>query len=357
LNILGVDTGVANPLPKATKAIRNTALKAKDKLSSDTGKTAAIALGAGGAGLLGGLMLGKAALGGAGKVLNNGGKIAGGFAGGIKSAIHTHELKTERNKLLAEGDEAALQADANTIATQMGNAADEYINYAGQGAAMAQGAQAAGGIGGGSGTGVSSSQIQELISAVKEQTTEIKNGKLTSGKDDAKDKLKALDEQIKASKQNTRDHAVKFVSGIAETAAALPAGALGMATGLAEGSLGKAAGYGLTAAGVADSAVSRTVKGTQNAVEGAVGGTMNVVHDVKLSGQNKAATRTAKDNAAAAKVSIAVNTQIRDEIKSKMTKENVKSMSTEQRKDVYERRKSVNNLKNATKAKFDAGNN
>ena len=58
LNVLGVDTGLANPLPKATKAIRNTALKAKDKLSSDTGKTAAIALGAGGVGLLGGLLAG-----------------------------------------------------------------------------------------------------------------------------------------------------------------------------------------------------------------------------------------------------------------------------------------------------------
>lgn len=58
LNVLGIDTGVANPLPKATKAIRNTALKAKDKLSSDTGKTAAIALGAGGVGLLGGLLAG-----------------------------------------------------------------------------------------------------------------------------------------------------------------------------------------------------------------------------------------------------------------------------------------------------------
>lgn len=58
LNVLGIDTGVANPLPKATKAIRNTALKAKDKLSSDAGKTAAIALGAGGVGLLGGLLAG-----------------------------------------------------------------------------------------------------------------------------------------------------------------------------------------------------------------------------------------------------------------------------------------------------------
>ena len=58
LNVIGIDTGVANPLPKATKAIRNTALKAKDKLSSDAGKTTAIALGAGGLGLLGGLLAG-----------------------------------------------------------------------------------------------------------------------------------------------------------------------------------------------------------------------------------------------------------------------------------------------------------
>lgn len=58
LNVLGVDTGVANPLPKISKAVQNTALKAKDKLSSDTGKTAAVALGAGGLGLLGGLLAG-----------------------------------------------------------------------------------------------------------------------------------------------------------------------------------------------------------------------------------------------------------------------------------------------------------
>lgn len=56
LNVLGVDTGVANPLPKISKAVQNTALKAKDKLSSDSGKTAAVALGAGGLGLLGGLL-------------------------------------------------------------------------------------------------------------------------------------------------------------------------------------------------------------------------------------------------------------------------------------------------------------
>ena len=58
LNVLGIDTGVANPLPKLSKAVQKGALKAKDVLQSDGGKTAAIALGAGGLGLLGGLLAG-----------------------------------------------------------------------------------------------------------------------------------------------------------------------------------------------------------------------------------------------------------------------------------------------------------
>lgn len=58
LNVLGVDTGIANPLPKLSKAAKNTALKAKGALQTENGKTAAIALGAGGLGLLGGLLAG-----------------------------------------------------------------------------------------------------------------------------------------------------------------------------------------------------------------------------------------------------------------------------------------------------------
>lgn len=58
LNVLGVDTGIANPLPKASKAVQKGVLKAKDKLSSDTGKMALVAGGAGGLGVLGGLLAG-----------------------------------------------------------------------------------------------------------------------------------------------------------------------------------------------------------------------------------------------------------------------------------------------------------
>ena len=58
LNVIGIDTGIANPLPKLSKTAKNTALKAKDALQTENGKNAAIALGAGGLGLLGGLLAG-----------------------------------------------------------------------------------------------------------------------------------------------------------------------------------------------------------------------------------------------------------------------------------------------------------
>lgn len=58
LNVIGIDTGIANPLPKLSKAAKNTALKAKGALQTENGKNAAIALGAGGLGLLGGLLAG-----------------------------------------------------------------------------------------------------------------------------------------------------------------------------------------------------------------------------------------------------------------------------------------------------------
>lgn len=58
LNVIGIDTGIANPLPKLSKTAKNTALKAKGALQTENGKNAAIALGAGGLGLLGGLLAG-----------------------------------------------------------------------------------------------------------------------------------------------------------------------------------------------------------------------------------------------------------------------------------------------------------
>ena len=72
---------------------------------------------------------------------------------------------------------------------------------------------------------------------------------------------------------------------------------------------------------------------------------------------NRAAKNRAIDSSQAAKASIAINTKIRDDIKSKMASESVKAMPKEQRKEVMERRKTVNTIKNQSRAKFDAGNN
>lgn len=71
LNVLGVDTGVANPLPKLSKAVQKGALKAKGALQSENGKAAAIALGAGGLGLLGGLLASGGGNGGGGQNYGN----------------------------------------------------------------------------------------------------------------------------------------------------------------------------------------------------------------------------------------------------------------------------------------------
>ena len=58
LKVLGMDLGVDNPMPKAAGAVKKGVLKAKDVLGSDKGKLALIAGGAGGLGLLGGLLAG-----------------------------------------------------------------------------------------------------------------------------------------------------------------------------------------------------------------------------------------------------------------------------------------------------------
>lgn len=62
LNIMGVDTGIKNPLPELGKEIGKLPLKAKAAMENGLGDNAKVAL-AGGAGLLGGL-LGASALGG-----------------------------------------------------------------------------------------------------------------------------------------------------------------------------------------------------------------------------------------------------------------------------------------------------
>ena len=101
LKVLGMDLGVDNPMPKAAKAVQKGVLKAKDKLSSDTGKMALIAGGAGGIGLLGGLLAGGNGGGGGqnyggGSMLNaiTGGSDVVSGANGMNTALSTQNGST-----------------------------------------------------------------------------------------------------------------------------------------------------------------------------------------------------------------------------------------------------------------------
>ena len=319
------------------------------------------------AGLLGSLMLGKMALSGAKKVGDNAGKILDG-------SREAKASKARTNALLARQGTDQLSGEAAAVQEELLNQAGDYTDNMVKGAAYSHGAQAVGGAGGaGNGVGVTASQIQELKAAVKEQTGEIKSqtseikaGKLSAGKDDVKEKMKALDDQIRESRNNTTRAKLKALSGVAETLVDFPVGALGIATGLAEGSLAKGVGYGLTAAGVADSAVSHTIQNNGERVIKEVDRRETIKRDNNTSAgftkdQLKGFERAIKEANAgkagetrqkydAAKISLNINNEIKNSIK----KESVKVMSPSSGSSMNNTKKNMSSRNNA---KFDAGNN
>lgn len=80
LNIMGIDTGIKNPLPELGKEIGKLPLKAKAAMENGLGDNAKVAL-AGGAGLLGGL-LGASALGGGNNAAPASASTLGSLMGG-----------------------------------------------------------------------------------------------------------------------------------------------------------------------------------------------------------------------------------------------------------------------------------
>lgn len=116
LNVLGVDTGIANPLPKASKAVQNGVLKAKDALSSDNGKLALLAGGAGGVGLLGGLLAGGN--GGGGQNYDNT-SMLNALTGGSDVIYGGNDMNTQLGTQNATtgglGGNAGISGDAYTI--------------------------------------------------------------------------------------------------------------------------------------------------------------------------------------------------------------------------------------------------
>ncbi len=224
----------------------------------------------------GGLLGAWGAMRGIKNLSNNAGKIVGGTAGAIKSGLHTKSLLAQRKaaeeKLRAQGSDDALAElgdvqSAEGVVEGLGEAAGEFGDNAVKGMAISEGMKAAG-ISGGSGVGISSADINALRDAIAKQTEatkELNNNqkKEKANKDlkESQDKLKALDAEIEASKNKTKAQKLRVFSGVAETAAAIPAGVVGATVGLASGNAGKAVEYGLTAAGVADKSTESIVNG------------------------------------------------------------------------------------------------
>lgn len=116
LNVLGVDTGIANPLPKLSKSVQKGALKAKGALQTENGKAAAIALGAGGLGLLGGLLAG----GNGGGNQNMGNMSTLGALTGDSDVVYggngmNTQLGTQNATTGGLGGNAGISGDAYTI--------------------------------------------------------------------------------------------------------------------------------------------------------------------------------------------------------------------------------------------------
>lgn len=80
LNIMGVDTGIKNPLPELGKKVGNIPLRVQEAMENGLGDNAKVAL-AGGAGLLGGL-LGASALGGGNNAAPTSASTLGSLMGG-----------------------------------------------------------------------------------------------------------------------------------------------------------------------------------------------------------------------------------------------------------------------------------
>lgn len=118
LKVLGMDLGVENPMPKAANAVKKGVLKAKGALQTENGKAAAIALGAGGLGLLGGLLASGGGNGGGGQ--NYGNMSTLGALTGDSDVVYggngmNAQLGTQNATTGALGGNAGISDDAYSI--------------------------------------------------------------------------------------------------------------------------------------------------------------------------------------------------------------------------------------------------
>ena len=212
----------------------------------------------------GGLLASVMALRAGKRVLDNAPKVVSGASNRIKASKTIKSLEKQKEALNA-GDISA------GAMNEMQQQADEFIDNAQTGAAMAAGARAFnGGNSSGNGVGISSSQIDQLIAAVKEQTSTIKSQKMDDDKNDKNSKMEDLDKKIREAQLKKRDSTRQIVSGVTETAGAIAGGTIGAAAGavysLGTGddfgqSVGQGIGFGVGAGDKVGGAIPRARSG------------------------------------------------------------------------------------------------
>lgn len=201
-------------------------------------------------GLLGSMMalkMGK-------NLLDNGKKIADGKRQSKLAGRELANLQNEKKNLSLGNAADDAEMGAQDALNMMGDTADKFIGDAQTGAGYAAGANMVNGGNSNGGVGMSSSQVDQLISAVKEQTSTLKSQKADSDKKDLTAKLNELDKKILDAK-NKQDAGKRLAnSGRLENLGGFVAGGFGAMAGLAQGD--NVVKNAITGAGMADRVVS-----------------------------------------------------------------------------------------------------
>lgn len=277
-------------------------------------------------------------------VLDNGKKFVDGRRQSKMAGRELSNLKKERENL-ALGDNAEnAELDAQNAFNAMGETADKFIDDAQTGAGMAAGARMVNGGTSGSNIGISSSQIDQLISAVKDQTTTLKSQKADANKKDNSDKLKDLDRKI-LDAQNKKDAGKRLArSGVYESIGAIGGGIAGSMVGLAQGDdVLKNATIG---AGIADKAISNRMQRNQSKAD-------YKTNMAKIDMDTRDIDKVLQSNQAK------INNARRDEAVYKSVTQSLKNANDSgfmKNRTSQDRAKAVKKLQENTKKKIDASN-
>lgn len=306
-------------------------------------------------GILGGLMalkMGK-------RVLDNGGKIISGAGTTIKTGIQRHGLTQQKKALMAEGNLDDANAIRDAALGEMTEQADKFIDNAQKGAGYAAGANMVNGGNSSGGVGISASQIDQLISAVKEQTSTLKSSQNEASKNKAQDKIKAIDDQINQLKGKQRDGIQKMASGVLETAAAIPGAAAGAIVGLGTGD--NVVENTITGMGIGDIVGEKTVSGVRTVAGGAkdlYNITLSTKTD-KITGQKVHPNSIKNVNEKLNNTNAAITQAKRDEAVYKSVTQSLKKANDSgfmKNRTSQDRAKAVKNLQEMAKKKIDASN-